>query len=196
MSSYAKVKVKDGKYKVSGAFHHLEQGTPIRDENDNWKLVGVTKPRSMTYIHTYGGEAIFFESLSEGKILATRCDNPKCATKGSVYIPFRVHCPDCLVKNTTIDLTNICKETARIHTFMICERSGAFNTLDKPMRFINLEFDGACTILMSYLVVGEPVMGKRVIPVFRKTDPTYTITDLAWVVEGTQKGQLPQGFDF
>jgi hypothetical protein len=38
-------------------------------------------------------------------------------------MPFRIHCPDCLGKNTVIDLTDIARKTARIHTFMVCERS-------------------------------------------------------------------------
>jgi hypothetical protein len=77
---------------------------------------------------------------------------------------------------------------------MVCERSGAFNTLDKPIRFINVEFDGVSTILMSYLSVGEPKIGMRVIPIFRTLDPTYTITDLSWVPDGTSQDVLPKGF--
>ena len=105
----------------------------------------------MTYMHSYGGEAIFFESLSQGKLLATRCDSKSCEANGTIYIPFRIHCPECLGKNTVIDMTDIAKKTASVHTFMVCARSGAFNLLDKPIRFINIEFDGVATILMSYL---------------------------------------------
>jgi len=79
---------------------------------------------------------------------------------------------------------------------MVCERSGAFNILDKPIKFINIEFDGVVTILMSYLLVGEPKIGMRVVPIFKKVDPTYTILDLSWVPEGTKEGQLPIGFSF
>lgn len=196
MSSYAKARVKGGKYRISGDFHQIVQSTPIRDEDHNWNLIGVTKPRTLTHIHSYGGEAQFFEALAQGRLLATRCDNPACECTGSLYLPFRIHCPDCLAKNTVVDFTDTARASARIHTFMICERSGAFNTLEKPIKFINLEFDGTCTILMSYLVAGEPEMGKRVVPVFRKRNPTYTITDLAWVESGTAQSRLPQDFDF
>jgi hypothetical protein len=79
---------------------------------------------------------------------------------------------------------------------MICERSGAFNTLEKPLKFINLEFKGVATILMSYLSVGEPAIGKRVVPIFRTLAPTYTITDLSWVPAGTPEELLPEGFTF
>ncbi|HEY9161255.1 MAG TPA: hypothetical protein VIS94_09235 [Desulfomonilia bacterium] len=196
MGNFATVSVKDNKYKVKGDFHHLTPNTPIRDMDNKGKLLGVTNPRDMTYIHSYGGEAIFFESLSQGKLMASRCDNKKCESKGTIYQPFRIHCMDCLGKNTVIDMTEIAKKTARIHTFMVCERSGAFSILDKPIKFINIEFDGVSTILMSYLAVGEPEMGMRVVPIFKTQDPTYTILDLAWVPEGTKKNKLPLGFSF
>ncbi|MDT8272517.1 MAG: hypothetical protein RRA35_04930, partial [Desulfomonilia bacterium] len=76
MSMFGQVYVKDNQYKIKGDFHHLTPNQPIRD-TDGWKLLGVTNPRDMTYIHSYGGEAVFFESLSQGKLMATRCDNPK-----------------------------------------------------------------------------------------------------------------------
>ena len=196
MSTYGQVFVKNNQYKLKGTFHHLTPNTPIRNADDDWKLLGVTNPRDMTYIHSYGGEAVFFESLSQGKLLATRCDNKGCDSKGTIYIPFRIHCPDCLGKNTAIDLTDIAKKTARIHTFMVCERSGAFNMLDKPIKFINIEFDGVATILMSYLSLGDPAFGMKVVPIFKTSGPTFTILDLSWVPEGTKKEQLPEGFSF
>jgi len=196
MSIIGQVHVKNGQYKIKGDFHNLELGLPIRLADEGGRLLGITNPRTLTHMHSYGGEAPFFENLSKGKLMATRCDNPKCETKGSIYQPFRIHCPECLGKNTVIDMTDIAKKTAKVHTFMVCERSGAFNLLDKPIKFINIEFDGIGTILMSYLSVGEPKMGMRVVPIFKKQDPTYTILDLSWVVEGTKENQLPQGFSF
>jgi len=196
MSIFGTVIVKKGQYKIKGDFHTITPNTPIRSEDEDWRLVGVTNPRAMTYIHTYGGEAVFFENLSKGKIHGSRCDNPDCEFPNTVYLPFRIHCPDCLVKNTVADLTDLCKKTATIHTFMVCERSGAFNTLQKPIKFINVEFDGISTILMSYLSVGDPKIGMRVVPVFQTLEPTYTITDLSWVPEGTSAAKLPKGFTF
>ena len=196
MSMFGQVFVKDNKYKIKGDFHHLTPNTPIRNADDGWKLLGITNPRDMTYIHSYGGEAIFFESLSKGKLLATRCNNATCGTKGTIYIPFRIHCPDCLSKNSVIDLTAIAQKSARIHTFMVCARSGAFNLLDKPIKFINIEFDGVATILMSYLSLGDPEFGMQVVPIFKTSGPTFTILDLSWVPAGTKKEQLPEGFSF
>ncbi|HLA80194.1 MAG TPA: hypothetical protein VJP78_01000 [Thermoleophilia bacterium] len=196
MSSYGQVQVKDNRYKFRGDFHRLEQHMPIRDADNGWKLVGVTKPRDMTYVHTYGGEAIFFESLSQGKLLATKCEDPNCEANGSIWQPFRIYCPDCLSKCTVIDMTELAEKTATIHTFMVCQRSGAFNVLDKPIRFINVEFENVPTILFSYLLVGEPVIGMRVRPVFKVYNPTYTILDLSWVPAATPAESLPEGFSF
>ena len=196
MSMIGQVHVKNGQYKIKGDFHHLEPGQPIRLADDNWRLIGITNPRQLTHMHSYGGESVFFESLSQGKLMATRCDNPKCETRGSIYQPFRIHCPECLGKMTAIDMTDIAKKKAKVHTFMVCERSGAFNSLDKPIKFVNVEFDGVSTILMSYLAVGEPAMGMKVVPAFRRQDPTFTILDLCFVPEGTKAVQLPKGFSF
>ncbi len=196
MSMFGQVYVKNNSYRIKGNFHRLSQNEPIRDADDGFKLLGVTNPRELTHIHSYGGEAAFFEGLSQGKLLATRCDNQSCETKGSIYQPFRIHCPDCLDRNTIVDMTDVAKASSRIHTFMICQRSGAFNALSVPIKFINIEFDGVCTILMSYLSVGEPKFGAKVVPIFNTLDPTYTILDLSWVVEGTPANKLPQGFTF
>ena len=189
------VDVVNGRYKPKGVFHIPEANQPIFNK-DTGKLAGITNPRDMTYMHSYGGEAPFFEGLGKGKLMATRCDNEKCETKGSIYMPFRIYCPECLRKSTVIDMTDIAKVSAKIHSFIITHRSGAYNTLKLPIKFINIEFDNVVTILMSYLSVGEPEIGKRVVPIFRTQKPTYTITDLSFVLEGTSKSELPEGFTF
>lgn len=188
------VKVVRNRYKPSGWFHYISPNTPIR--NEVGKLMGVTNPRDIVHMHSYGAEAPFFESLSEGKLLGTRCDNPECPAHGSIYIPFRIFCMDCLVRNTVVDMTEVARKTSKIYTFMVCERSGAFNTLKRPIKFINIEFDGVCTILMSVLVKGEPKIGMSVVPIFNTKAPTYTILDLMWVPEGTSESELPENFTF
>lgn len=188
------VKVVDGRFQFEGKFHYIYSNSSIRAENG--ELRGVTTPRDMTYVHMYGGEAPFFDSLKDGKLLGTRCDNPNCEHSGTVHVPFKIHCPDCLKRNTIVDITEIAKKTAIVHTFMVTERTGAFNTLEKPIRFINIEFEGVSTILMGYLPVGEPKIGMRVLPIFQTKNPTFTILDLAWVPDGTDESELPQGFTF
>jgi len=189
-----KVRVENGRYRVTGNFHYAYPNDPIRDETG--KLLGVTNPADMTHIHAYGGEAPFFENLSKGKLLATKCANPKCDAHNSIFIPYRIHCPDCLTRCEQIDITKLAQKGASVHTFMITERTGAFNTLDKPIRFVNVEFEGVSTILMGYLSVGEPRIGMKVIPIFQTKNPTYTIMDLSWVPQGTNEADLPEGFSF
>ena len=190
-----KVSIRGGRYRPKGIFHMIEKNQPIFNE-DTGKLSGVTNPRDMTYIHSYGGEAIFFESLGKGILMASKCENENCDAHGSIFEPFRIYCPDCLRKATPIDLTDIAQKTAKIHSFIITERTGAFNTLKKPIKFVNVEFEGVCTILMSYLSVGEPEIGLRITPIFRTKNPTYTITDLSFVPEGTPSSELPENFTF
>jgi len=186
------VKVLDGRYKPSGLFHFISPNTPITDEKTG-KLMGITNPRDMTYIHSYGGEAIFFESLGKGKLMASRCDNKDCEAHGSIFMPFRIHCPDCLMKNAVVDITDRAKEKAIVHSFMITERTGAFNTLPTPIKFVNVEFDGVCTILMGALIRGEPKIGMSI---FKTKKPDYIITDMLWVPAGCSKDDLPEGYTY
>ncbi|NOZ75188.1 MAG: hypothetical protein GXO90_07385 [FCB group bacterium] len=188
------VKVENGRYRVQGAFSVIHPNSPIY--NEAGRLVGITNPRDITHIHSYGGEAPFFESLSKGRLLGTRCDNPDCEYHGTRHVPFVINCPDCLQKAEIIDVTDLARETAKVHTFMVTERTGAFNTLKKPIRFINVEFDGVATILMGYLSLGEPEIGMRVVPIFNTEKPTFTILDLSWVPAGTKSEDLPDNFTF
>jgi uncharacterized OB-fold protein len=190
------VKVVEGKYKLAGDFHTIEPNQPILDEKG--KLRGICNPRRIVHHHSLGGEAPFFEGITKGKLIASRCENKSCKDGyQSIFMPFRIHCPDCLERNKEFDLTDVANKTARVYTFMVCERSGAFNTLEKPIRFINIEFEGVTTILMSYLIgKQEPKMGMKVRPIFRTKNPTYTITDLAFVAIETAEKDLPAGFTF
>lgn len=189
---HGKVNVENGRYRFNGQFHYAYPNDPIR--NENGELMGVTNPRDVTHVHMYGGEAPFFEGLGKGKLLGTHCNNSHCEANGSIFIPFRIHCPDCLSKNSIVDMTETAKKGATVHTFMITERTGAFNTLPKPIRFVNVEFEGVPTILMGYLSVGEPEIGMKVVPIFNTSKPTFTILDLSWVPADTDISEIPIGF--
>lgn len=195
MVEQAKLKVVNNAYKIeAGEFHSPEPNIPIR--NEAGKLCGITNPRRLVHIHSYGKEAPFFEGLTEGKLLGTRCDNDECEYKGTIHLPFRICCPDCLGDNNIVDLTDAAKKTGKIYSYIVTSRTGAFNTLDIPIRFIDVEIDGVATVLKSYQLAGEPEIGQRVMPIFRTKEPTYTIMDLAWVTEGTKESELPEGFTF
>lgn len=181
-----------GRYRFEGKFHEGEPSQPIRDENG--KLWGVTKPRKIVHVHSLGEESVFFSGISEkGKLFATKCNNQECPGNGTEYLPFRAYCPDCLGKMDIIDVTDRAIEGAVVYTFIKTNRTGAFNTLDTPVRFIDIEIPGISTFLKGFMVGdGEPSIGLRVVPVFRK-EPTYTIKDLAWVKENEP---APDGWMF
>lgn len=143
----------------------------------------IEKPRNPIHIHTYGGETPFFKGLSEGKLLATKCVNPKCdpsGKEGYYHLPPRVHCPDCLEKMTWEDITELARQKAKIHTHITVEHPGAFNRVPMPCELISVEIEGVATILMSQLVKAKPAIGMRIEPVFNTRAPTFTILDLAW----------------
>ena len=189
------VDVVENRYRMRGEFHSIEANQPIR--NEAGRLCGVTNPRRLVHTHSYGGEYEFFSGIAEGRLIGTRCDNADCEVgHGSIFMPFRIYCPDCLQRTTSVDLTDVANRTSVVHSFMITERTGAFNTLEKPITFINVEFEGVCTILMGYLLRGKPAIGDQVVPIFATENPTYTILDLAWVLKGTEQKDLPEGFSF
>jgi|GEM_PF-98898 len=192
-----KARVVKGHYKFEGPFSHNHPINPIMDEHGN--LCGVTVRFDMTYVQTYGGEAIFFATIQKGRLLASRCDNPGCSgPHGQIFLPFRTYCSDCLEKTSVIDITDLANQTARAYACVTNERAGAMNRLGKPIRFISVQIDGVCTMPMGYLLCGEPKIGMRIVPIFQTNieNPSYTIIDLAWVPEGTKPEELPEGFTF
>ncbi len=65
MSKKAKLKVVNRAYKIeAGDFHSIEANIPIR--NEDGKLCGVTNPRRLVHLHSYGKEAPFFEDPFNG----------------------------------------------------------------------------------------------------------------------------------
>lgn len=141
------------------------------------------KPRNPTHVHTYGGETPFFKGLTEGKLFATRCTNPKCdpsGIEGYYHLPPRVYCPDCLEPMEWVDITELAAKTAKIHTHITVARPGAFNRVPMPCELISVEIDGTATAIMSQLTGAKPKIGMRIEPVFNTTKPTFTILDLAW----------------
>lgn len=186
----------DGRYKFEGPFHHIHPITPIMDEDGI--LHGITVRFDMSYVRTYGGEAQFFAAIQKGRLLATRCDNEDCSGHGQIMMPFRVHCMDCLEKATVVDMTDVANTTAKVHTHVTNSRTGAFNRLETPIYFISVEMDGVCTMPMGYLLCGEPTIGMRIRPIFKteNPEPSYVIIELAWVPDGTDEADLPEGWTF
>ncbi len=143
----------------------------------------IEKPRAPIHIHTYGGETRFFKGLAEGRLWGTYCDNLDCDPSGReayIHLPPRIYCPDCLEKMEWQDITDVARETARIHTHITVLNPGAFNRVAIPCQLVSIEIEGVATVLMSQLMGAEPEIGMPVEPVFNTSNPTFTILDLAW----------------
>ncbi len=143
----------------------------------------VEKPRDLIHIHTYGGETPFFKGLTKGQLMATKCLNKDCDPAGKAgyyFLPPRVYCPDCLEKMEWEEITDLARESAKVHTHITVPCPGAFNRVPMPCQLISVEIEGVCTFLMSVLRDAEPEIGLEIEPVFETANPTFTILDLAW----------------
>lgn len=143
----------------------------------------IEKPRNPIHVHTYGGETPFFKGLTEGKLMATKCLNAKCdpaGQEGYYFLPPRVYCPDCLEKMEWVDVTEIARATAKVHTHITVAHPGAFNQVPMPCELISVEIEGVTTLIMSQLTGGKPEIGMKIEPVFNTAKPSFTILDLAW----------------
>ena len=115
--------------------------------------------------------------------MGTKCANAKCdpaGMHGYFFLPPRVYWPDCLEKMEWWDITDIARESARVHTHITVKHPGAFNRVPMPCRLISVEIDRVATVLMSVLEGAEPEIGLEIEPVFNTANPTFTILDLSW----------------
>jgi len=126
--------------------------------------------------HSYGGWGRFFVGLRQGKLLGTRCVNPRCGEK-RIWLPPRCDCPDCWKEMEWAEAP----VTGTIFTHSTVLYPGAPFRASTPCPLISVELPGVCTKLMSYLKEGAPKIGLPIRAVFNTTNPTNTILDLAWV---------------
>jgi len=135
-----------------------------------------------THHHTYGQLTPYFKGLAEGRLMATRCLNPRCPVgrgEGELWLPPRADCPDC---HQPMAWRQIERPEGYIYTYTYVERGGAGLELACPYYQIDVKIDGVCTIAKSYLKGPGPVqIGDRVRAGFRAgPEATHTCLDLYW----------------
>jgi uncharacterized OB-fold protein len=133
-----------------------------------------------THYHTYGLLTPYFEGLTEGRLLATRCTNPRCPIgkgNGDLWLPPRADCPDCHRPMSWEEITN---PEGYIYTFTYVERGGTGLEIECPYYQVDVKMEGVGSIVKSYLVDRRPIrIGDRVRARFRTgTDATNTCLDL------------------
>ena len=70
----------------------------ITHEKDVWVLHLPRFGKEGTHFHTYGLLTPYFEGLTKGRLMATRCVNADCHIgkgNGEMWLPPRADCPDC-----------------------------------------------------------------------------------------------------
>jgi uncharacterized OB-fold protein len=133
-----------------------------------------------THLHTYGLLTPYFKGLTEGKLLATKCVNPKCPIyhgKGELWLPPRADCPDC---HQPMPWEEVKDPQGYIYTFTYVERGGQGLEIECPYYQIDVKMPGVATIVKSYLVDRKPIkIGDKVRARFRTGgEATHTCLDL------------------
>lgn len=138
-------------------------------------------PRTLVHHHSYGQLSKFFKGLTEGKLLATRCINPKCLIPDKkLWIPPRADCPDCHMPMEWQELPK--PIIGEVYAFTGVEYPGEGIEISTPYWQIDVKIAGVDnTIPKSYLLYGEPYIGMKVRAGFRTRKPTNTILDLYWI---------------
>lgn len=139
-----------------------------------------------THFHTYGLLTPYFQGLTLGKLMATRCISPQCPIsrgKGELWLPPRADCPDC---HQPMEWQEIPNPRGYIYTYTLVERGGAGLELPTPYYQIDVKIEGVCTIVKSYLTgaARKIKIGDRVKACFRTGgQATNTSLDLYFELE-------------
>ena len=151
-------------------------GTPLEIMKDEDGMVVLT-PRAGVHRHTYGKLSPFFRALKKGKLMATKCVNPKCPEK-RMWLPPRADCPDCNQPMKWVEIPNPVIGT--VHTYAKLVYPGAGIELKAPYYQIDVEVPGCCTIFKGYLTSGTAKIGMKVKAGFNTKKPSNTILDIYW----------------
>ncbi len=133
--------------------------------------------------HTYGMLTPYFQGLIAGKLMGTRCTNPKCPIykgDGEIWLPPRADCPDCHASMEWVEVKN---PEGYIYTYTFVERGGTGLEIECPYYQIDVKIPGVCSIVKSWLIDRDKKVkiGDKVRAGFRTgKDATNTCLDLYW----------------
>lgn len=154
----------------------------ITEVGDAWILHFPRFGEAGTHLHTYGQLTPYFKGLTEGKLLGTRCTNPACPidlSRGELWIPPRIDCPDC---HRPMEWGEVENPEGYIYSYTHVERGGEGLEIECPYYQIDVRLEGVCTIVKGYLVDRRPIqIGDRVRAGFLTgEDATHTNLDIYW----------------
>ncbi len=133
-----------------------------------------------THYHTYGMLTPYFEGLTKGKLLGTRCVNKKCPIskgKSELWLPPRADCPDC---HQSMEWSEVKVPAGYIYAYTHVKAGGTGLEIETPYYQIDVKIPGVATIVKSYLLDRKPIkIGDKVRAGFRSGKAaTHTSLDL------------------
>ena len=154
----------------------------ITSKGDVWILHVPRFGEEGTHLHTYGMLTPYFQGLAEGRLMATRCVNPRCPISkgnGERWLPPRADCPDC---HQPMVWDQIMRPEGHIYAYTWVERGGTGLEIETPYYQIDVTIDGVSTILKGYLLDRRTIrIGDRVRAGFRRGEQaTHTCLDIYW----------------
>ena len=154
----------------------------ITRERDAWVLHFPRFGKEGTHYHSYGLLTPYFQGLTEGRLMATRCVNKGCPIykgNGEMWLPPRADCPDC---HHPMEWVEIKDPKGYIYSYTYVERGGTGLEIECPYYQIDVKMEGVATIVKSFLLDRKPIkIGDKVKAVFNPAgQPTNTCLDLAF----------------
>jgi uncharacterized OB-fold protein len=137
-----------------------------------------------THHHTLGLLTPYFEGLTKGKFMGTKCVNKKCPIskgKGGAWLPPRADCPDCHQPMKWVQMKN--PVVGKVFTYTFVERGGMGLEIECPYYQIDVLIPGVETIFKGYLVDRPEKLsiGDKVVAKFRTgKNATNTSLDVYW----------------
>jgi len=150
--------------------------------NDTWVVHLPRFGEEGTHFHTLGLLTPYFKGLTEGRLMATRCTNPRCPISkgnGEMWLPPRADCPDC---HQPMVWKEVRDPKGYIYAFTYVERGGTGLEIECPYYQIDVKMEGVGTIVKSYLLDRKPIkIGDKVRARFRTgAAATNTCLDLSF----------------
>jgi len=154
----------------------------ITREGEAWILHFPRFGAEGTHYHTYGLLTPYFEGLTQGRLMATRCVNAGCPIgrgKSELWLPPRADCPDC---HQPMKWEEVKNPQGYIYSYTYVERGGAGLEIECPYYQVDVKIEGVGTIIKGYLLDRKPIkIGDKVRAVFRTgAEATNTCLDIAW----------------
>jgi uncharacterized OB-fold protein len=152
----------------------------IARQGDAWILHFPRLGKEGQHYHSYGLLTPYFEGLTKGRLMATKCTHSGCPVgrgDGELWLPPRTDCPDChqpMVWEEVKDLEGY------IYAYTYVERGGTGLEIECPYYQVDVRLPGVCTIAKSYLIDRKPIkIGDKVRVKFRAgEEATNTSLDM------------------